>query len=325
MIRRFYVLPLDRGVSDLKADELLTALTESDRFISGLTDSFAGIDVDSRTIVWEMTFRDEETYAGPYMVHPYHVATIDSYLLGDSPERLSHDFAAMRYRIPDGTPHLKEGIRRVLLMNLADGADTSILEALADRSEGTATSVFSSDDIAWRSSKGLRGLTWTHVWEQGFVDLAALNEYLTTPDGVACSNRDGLRRLGADVQSLLVLTYPFSLTAAPRDPDVPTDDQPFLYTITARTSVQDAEPYIRLLEQEYDVALAEVGAKLQSRWRTLDDAYLEAEVQSTWQFDSMVSFKDFRSAMTTDPSWNRFVLNAMPLVRSGTRRFYRAV
>jgi hypothetical protein len=231
----------------------------------------------------------------------------------------------MRYRVPAGAARLEQGIRRVLLMNVAEGSDTSMLQSLAERTEASATSVLATDDIAWRSSKGSRGLTWTHVWEQGFADRAALDAYLATPDGVAGSNRDGLRRLGADVRSLLVLTYPFSLGAAPREPEVPADDEPFLYSITARTAIQDADTYVRLLEQEYDVALVAAGATLLHRWRTLDDAYLETEVQSTWQFASREAFKDFRVATTTDPSWNRFVLEAMPLVRGGTRRFYRAV
>lgn len=324
MIRRFYVLPLDQGTSDQQSRAFVTALTKTDEFISGLTDSFAAVDMNSHTIVWEVMIRDEETYTGPYMVHPYHVATLDNYLLADSPERLAHDFATMRYVVPEGTPRMEQGVRRVLLMNLGDDSDTSPLDELAVQADGMTMSVFSTDEVAWRSSKASRGLTWTHVWEQGFDTPTSLSEYLATPDGVASSTRDGLRRLGMDVQSLLVLTYPFTLKQGVVEPSVRTDDGPSLYTVTARVAVEDVERYITLLEGEYDVALATAGAKLLHRWQTLEDAYLESEVQSTWQFDSMTAFKDFRTGMSSDPSWNRFVLQGMPLVRGGTRRFHRA-
>lgn len=323
MIRRFYVMPLIDGIDDERVDEMTASLSATDRYITGLTDSFAAVDLHSRTVVWEMTFRDEESYTGPYMVHPYHVATLDNYLLADSPEQLSRDYAAMRYTVRAGTPRLERGVRRVLLMNLGDGADVSALEAIADRGDGTALSVLATDDIRWKSSKGSRGLTWTHIWEQAFTDADALDVYLRTADGVASSSRDGLRRLGADVRSLQVLTYPFELHEAPPEPVLAPDDESFLYTITARLSARDVEEYVALLEGEYDVALGRVGAVLLHRWRTNEDAYREAEVQSTWRFDSMAAFVALRTAMPIDESWNRFVRSAMPLVRSGTRRFFR--
>ncbi|MET0710900.1 MAG: hypothetical protein ABWZ30_00135 [Jiangellaceae bacterium] len=322
MIRRFYVLPLERAVPEAKIEEMVAALTAADHLIPGLDDSFAAIDQDSRTVVWEMTFRDEETYTGSYMVHPFHAATIDNYLLGDSPERITHDFAAMRYRVPEGAPRPARGIRRILLMNIADGADLQALEELAVRGDHMLTSVLAPDDIGWLSSKGRGGLTWTHIWEQAFADLEALDHYLASPDGVAGSDRDGLRRLGVDVRSLKVLTYPFALEPAPAGP-VTLDDRPFLYTITARVANDDVETYLGLLEQEYDVVLARAGATLQSRWRTLEGGYLDVEVHSTWQLSSLAAFKELRTVMLDDPSWIRFVLRAMPLVHGGTRRFYR--
>ncbi|ALJ18867.1 NIPSNAP family protein [Microbacterium sp. No. 7] len=325
MIRRFYVLPIDPGVPDERIDDLVRALGESGRFIAGLHDSFAAVDLHSRTVVWEMTFRDEETYTGPYMVHPYHVATIDDFLLGDSPERISHDYAAMRYRMPEGVPRLERGVRRVLLMNLGEGADAGPLEEYAAAGPHMPLSVLSTDEVVWKSSKGSRGLTWSHIWEQGFEDEAALRAYLATPAGIATSNRDGLRRLGVDVRSVLVLTYPFALPPAPPEPAVPEDAEPSLYTVTARLAPGDVDAYVSLLESEYDVSLARAGAVLRHRWRTIDDGYREAEVQSTWEFPSLEHVKGFRTAMAADPSWNRFVLRAMPLVRGGTRRFLRPV
>jgi hypothetical protein len=322
MIRRIYVLPLNPGATAQETEEFVTAFGDTDRYISGLLDSFAGLDLHSSTVVWEMTFAAEETYTGPYMVHPYHIATLDNYLLGDSPQRLSRDFESARYRLPGPVPRLEAGVRRIVLLELPADADAAALAELAAPGDGVATSAFGADDLAWRGSKGRK---WTHVWEQGFTDLAALNAYLRTPAGAASSSRDGFRYLGMPVTAARVLTYPFKLKPAQSPPVTVPEGVPVLYTMTARTAPEDVEAFISLLVRDYDPSLARVGGKLLHRWRTLDHAYREAEVASTWQLESLTAFKDFRQGTVAggDPSWNRFVLNGMPLVKSGTRRFYR--
>jgi hypothetical protein len=323
MLRRIYVLPLNTGLTADQAAEVVTAFDESDRYIAGLIDSAAGIDLDTRTVVWEMSFPQEEAYLGPYMVHPYHIGTLDNYLLRDSPERMTHDFTSARYRVADSVPRLEAGVRRVILLELPDGTDTSAIEALTAPGGDVATSTFGADDIAWKGSKGR---TWTHVWEQGFTDMAALERYLRTPAGVATANKDGFRYLGVKPAAVQVLTYPFTLKPAPAPAEIPADG-PLLYTITARTAAEDADAFIDMLVRDYDPALARVGGKLLHRWRTVDAGYLDTEVQSTWELDSLSAFRDFRQATVGggDPSWNQFVTNGMPLVKDGTRRFYRTV
>jgi hypothetical protein len=156
----------------------------------------------------------------------------------------------------------------------------------------------------------------------------ALNAYLRTPGGMASSNRDGFRYLGVTVTALKVLTYPFKLKRAQSPPaDIPSEGYPILYTMTARTAPEDADIFMAMLARDYDASLARFGGKLLHRWRTLDHAYSQVEVQSTWQLESLSVFRDFRQATVggADPSWSRFVLHGMPLVKSGTRRFYRMV
>jgi hypothetical protein len=324
MIRRFYIMPLNPDVTEGTINEFLKAFSDSDRFISGLLDSSAGLDIDSRTVVWEMMFVDEETYTGPYMVHPYHMATLDNYLIADSPECVAHDIFTARYKLTGATtPRIEEGIRRLVLMKIPEGADASVMEAFAARGEGVATSTFSPDNVAYRFPG--RGLNWTHIWEQGFADRAALNHYLKTPEGIAGTSLEGFKRQGIDVTSVRILTYPFKLHPAQSPFGMPPDTVPILYTITARMALEDVDTYIDLLERHYDPPLARVGAKLVHRWRTVDHAYGEGEVQSMWQLESVAAFTDLRIMTVTDPSWKRFVLNAMPLIRGGTRRFYRAI
>ncbi len=324
MIRRFYILPLKPGLSDAKVDELLRGLDESDLFIPGLVDSSAGVDLASRTVVWENNFVDEESYSGPYMVHPYHIATLDNYVMMDSPECVTHDIYTTRFRVPDGLPRVERGIRRVVLMNVADGSDLSALEALAVPSDDVVTSTFRPDDVGWVSGKGR---SWTHVWDQAFADGAALQRYLRTREGVATSSLEGVKRLGADVRSIKVLTFPFMLksVSAQTPAPMPVDDLPVLYGITVRLASFDVDTYIELLERHYDPYIADGGGELVHRWRSVDQAYGEVEVQSIWQLESMASYSDIRVATLSNPGWNVYVRDAMPLVKSGTRRFYRTV
>lgn len=322
MLRRIYVMPLDAHASAARVSELVRVLDDADRHIAGLVDSCAAVDLYSRTVVWEMVFRDEQTYAGSYMVHPYHVATLDAALLADSPERISHDFDATLYRVQHAPRRVREGVRRIVLMKMPDGADDSVLRRLADRAGDMTLSTLARTDPELRSSIGLK---WTHVWEQTFADVDAMERHLRTAQGLASSTRQGFRQQGVEVQQLRIVAYPFRLKEAQSPPFAVAESGPLLYSMTARVSSLDASTFVELLEQEYDPSLARFGVNLSHRWRTLDHAGSEVEVQSTWQVESIAAFTDFRAttAVGADPSWNRFVVNAMPLVRGGTRRFYR--
>ena len=321
MIRRFYIMPLNHGVGDDKVEEFIQAYNATDAYIPGLLDSAAGVDFDSRTVVWENNFINEDYYAGPYMVAPYHAHTLDNYLLADSPECITHDIFTVRYALAEGSPRLDRGIRRIVLLKLDEGADTSEIEAIAARPEAMATSAFSPDNVGWVSPKGK---AWTHIWDQGFADVASLERFLATREGIACSSLEGIRRLGADVQAIRVFTYPFALKPAAAAFELPADDRPILYSMTAQMEASDLAAFIALLESDYDPFLAEHGIRLVHRWRSVEGAALLAEVRSTWQLDSFAVFNAWRAKANWDPRWNRFARDAMPLVKGGTRRFYAA-
>ena len=324
MIRRFYVLPLLADVPDDKVQEMIAVLSAADRFIPGLLDSSAGVDFDSRTVLWENTFVDEASYSGPYMVHPFHIGAIDNYVMPDSPECITDNTYATRYTTPDAGQEVRSGIRRVLLLNAGTDSDGSALEGLAAHPQGMAASAFGADDVGWVSAKGR---PWTHIWEQSFTDIAQLEHYLATPDGKASSSVEGFASLGIDLSSLKVFTCPFELSPAEHQspPDPPLDSSPVLYTITARTAAADADAYVDLLERHYDRFMAEGSCPLLNRWRTVDQGYLEAEVHSTWQIDSLSAYSDLRATTIADPHWTAFVKDAMPLVQGGSRRFQRTV
>ena len=324
MIRRFYILPVNRGVPEAKVQEMIDVLSAADQFIPGLLDSSAGVDLDSGTVVWENTFVDEASYSGPYMVHPYHIGAIDNYVMPDSPECITDNTYATRYTTSDAAQEVRDGIRRVLLLNANTDEDGEALNALAAQPHGVAASAFGADDVGWVSAKGR---PWTHIWEQSFTDMAQLEGYLGTSDGLACSSQEGFASLGIDLDSLKIFTCPFELSPVEHQspPETPPDTALVLYTITARTAAADVDAYVELLERHYDPFMAEGGCPLLNRWRTVDQSYLVAEVHSTWQIDSLSAYSDLRATTISDPHWTAFVKDAMPLVQGGSRRFHRAV
>ena len=324
MIRRYYILPLMPGVPDAKVQEFIAVLSAADQFIPSLLDSSAGVDLDSRTVIWENTFVDEASYSGPYMVHPYHIGAIDNYVMPDSPECITDNTYTTRYTTPDATQEVRGGIRRVLLLNVSTDVDAAAIQALAAQPQDIAASVFGADDVGWVSAKGR---AWTHVWEQSFTDMAQLKRHLGTRDGTACSSLEGFKSLGIDLCSLKIFTCPFELSPVEHQspPMTPPDTTPVLYTITARTAVADAGTYVELLERCYDPFMVENGSPLLDRRCTIDQGYLDAEVHSTWQIDSLGAYSDLRAKTIADPNWSAFVKDAMPLVQGGSRRFHRAV
>ena len=320
MIRRFYVMPVKPGVTEDQLRHFIDGLNAADMFMHGLFDSSAGVDFESRTVLWEHNFVDEQSYTGAYMVHPYHAATLDDALMPDSPLCIMQDTYVVRYQPPGAIPRMEQGIRRIVLLNLPEEADTSVIEALSAPSADVATSAFYPDNIGWVSFKGR---AWTHVWEQGFTDTDALNRYLRTREGIASSSLEALKRAGVAVKAHKILTCPFQLKPAQSPPEL-SDDVPIFYTITARTALEDVGVYIELLESLYDPYVSEAGGKLLHRWRTVEGGYPEAEVHSTWELKSVAAYNDLRWKLETE-RWQRFVTQAMPLVKGGTRRFYRAV
>ena len=303
---------------------MIDVLNAADHFIPGLLDSSAGVDLDSPTVIWENTFVNEASYSGPYMVHPYHIGAIDNYVMPDSPECITDNTYATRYTTPATAQEVRGGIRRVLLLHASTDADGSALNALAAQPQGMEAFAFGADDVGWVSAKGR---PWTHIWEQSFTDMDQLERYLDTSDGVACSSREGFASLGIDLGSLKIFTCPFQLSPVEDQspPAPPPDTVPVLYSITARTAAHDADAYVELLERHYDQFMAKGGCPLLNRWRTADQGYLEAEVHSTWQIDSLSAYSDLRATTIADPHWTAFVKEAMPLMKGGSRLFQRTV
>lgn len=319
MIRRHYVLPLRMDAAPGAVDEMLDVLSNADRFIPGLLDSSAALDDGGRTVLWENTFVDEAAYTGPYMTHPYHVAAIDDFVMPDSPTALVFRSYAARFTLDDATQTLRSGIRRVVLLSLDTDDQVGAIAGLAEAPTSMATSAFGTDDVGWVSGKGR---AFTHVWEQGFTDRGQLDAHLAAPDA---SGPTQLAGLGLDEDSIEIFTCPFELrpTTDQNPSPAPPDDVPLHYVLTHRVEAADLPAFLDLLETHYDSFMADHGAPLISRTRTVDGGYPVAEIESTWRVESLAAYNAMRSGLAMATGWGLFVRDSIPLVRGGRRRFLR--
>jgi len=142
-------------------------------------------------VVWEHAFASVEAYRR-YMVHPYHAAVIDRFVLSDSPERVVVDDAfgagLFGYRCEGAPFRLERGLRRVVLLRVDRGVDearvrrfTGALERAAGEPSELVLSVVAANSLGGAWFDGVTPVgpppRWTHVWEQGFASWPALGAY----------------------------------------------------------------------------------------------------------------------------------------------------
>ena len=157
-------------------------------------------------LVWEHAYASPEAYRR-YMVHPYHAAVIDRYLLPDAPERIVIDgpLGAGLYGYRCDTPRTgwsagcggscscastpaAVGDRR--------GAPGRTLEEAPDESPDMVVSIMAANSMGSAWFDGVTPVMgpprWTHLWEQGFPSLDALDAYRHGDSTLAAVERAGL-------------------------------------------------------------------------------------------------------------------------------------
>jgi hypothetical protein len=206
VLRRFEIYAIDTAAPGSSVATFADACAGCGRFIPEVLYSKVGRNLSDAPVqlVWEHAFNSVEAY-GRYMVHPYHAAVLDRYLLHDSPERIVQDddlgAALVGYSCDTPVFEMVSGIRRLVFLRVDRGvapADVSRLERTlgeAAHAESMPVSVVSANTFgaAWFDAvTPMPGrLRWTHLWEQGFVDLEAYAAYRDGPSPAAEAERRG--------------------------------------------------------------------------------------------------------------------------------------
>ena len=193
MLRRFEVYALRPDAPEDRARALEAACRDCGRFIPEVLDCAVGTNLSAAPVqlVWEHAYASPEAYRR-YMVHPYHAVVIDRYVLPDAPERIALDgpLGAGLYGYACDAPSYRMigGVRRLVLLRLdvAAGADAvarmpGVLEEASRDVPGMIVSIMAANTMGSAWFDGVTPVMgaprWTHVWEQGFVDLDGLDAY----------------------------------------------------------------------------------------------------------------------------------------------------
>ena len=207
MLRRFEIYAIRSDADEDAVAELERACRECGRYIPEVLDSAVGRNLSEAPVqlVWEHAFRSPEAYQR-YMVHPYHAAILDRYLLPDSPERVVTTdrlgAGLVGYSCPTATYRMPVGVRRLVLLradgglSAEDGARlVESLERARDEVPSMTVSVAGANTLggAWFDAVTPVGPPprWTHLWEQGFPTLDALEAYMGGSTRWASAERTG--------------------------------------------------------------------------------------------------------------------------------------
>jgi len=207
MLRRLEVYALRPDAPAEAVRELHAACRRCGWFIPEVLDCAVGTNLSDAPVqlVWEHAFTSPEAYHR-YMVHPYHATVLDRYLLPDSPERIVVDdpLGAGLLGYSCGTPSYRmvRGVRRLVLLRLdkdASDADVSHLSgtlgAVPRDVPDMVVSVIAANTMGSAWFDGITPVTgppkWTHLWEQGFAGLDALDSYRSGDSTMARVERGG--------------------------------------------------------------------------------------------------------------------------------------
>ena len=84
----------------------------------------------------------------------------------------------------------------------------------------------------------------------------------------------------------------------------------------------DTGRYLELLETSYAPAAAERGLTLVACWHTPENLGEDVTVTAIWSFRDFAEWNEIRRKAVLDPAWHRWVEQATPMRKGGTRRFY---
>lgn len=223
MLRRFevYALRPDAPVDGVHALE--SACRHCGNFIPEVLDSAVGTNRSEAPgqMVWEHAYASAEAY-GRYMVHPYHAVVLDRFLLQDSPERIVVDdplgAGLVGYSCDGPSYRMPGGVRRLVLLRLEGQSSPEDVGRLRDALERApedapemVVSVMAANTMGAAWFDGVTPITgpprWTHVWEQGFSDLDALESYRRGDSRTAAIERSGWQRDGGGIVKRSVDLY----------------------------------------------------------------------------------------------------------------------
>jgi hypothetical protein len=180
-LRRWEMFSVDRAADPAAVAAMRRAMQECDRHIAGISRCAVGVNVSGPPIdvVWETTYASVAAY-GAYMIHPYHAAVLDRFLLPDCPERVTTHNALgaglIGYATDRPEPSEPVARRRLLLLAFGDRSDDAARacdDVAAAGAAGMLESVLAENTMSTRWFDGETDMggtpAWSHIWDQCFA------------------------------------------------------------------------------------------------------------------------------------------------------------
>ena len=196
MLRRYEMYSISPDAPPAAVRRLADAFLRCGDFIPEVLDSAIGTNLSDAPVrlVWEHAYESPEAYQR-YMVHPFHACILDRSLLADSPERIvsDNDLGAglVGYACDGPVYRMQAGVRRLVLL---DGPDEKVAAMIGEET-APRVSVFAENTMGAAWMDGVTPITgrppWTHLWEQGWDDLAAFEAYRDGTSPMAEVERNG--------------------------------------------------------------------------------------------------------------------------------------
>jgi hypothetical protein len=207
MLRRFEMYAFRSDAPNEEKRRLEAACRACSHRIPEVIDSAVHANLSDAPVqlVWEHAYESPAAYRR-YMVHPYHAAELDRFILADSPERVVADdtlgAGLVGYQCDEPVYRTSGGTRRIVLLRVGaevssqhEGELRAALEAAPAEAPEMVLSVAAPNTLGGAWFDGVTPLgrppRWSHLWEQGFSDRSALDSYLTGSSHLARAERAG--------------------------------------------------------------------------------------------------------------------------------------
>jgi len=200
VLRRYEMYSISPDAPPAAVRRLADAFVRCGEFIPEVLDSAIGTNLSDAPVrlVWEHAYESPDAYKR-YMVHPFHACILDRSLLADSPERIvsDNDLGAglVGYSCDGPVYRLSHGVRRLVLLDLAPDDDADGVAAMIAKETAPRVSIFAENTFGPAWMDGVTPITgrppWSHLWEQGWDDLAAFEAWRDGPSPMAEVERTG--------------------------------------------------------------------------------------------------------------------------------------
>ena len=328
MLRRFETYGFAAHATPETQAELARVLRRTGTYIPEVLDSAVGRNRSATAVdlVWEHAYEHPDAYAR-YMCHPFHICILDRHLLPENPEcitasRRELQLGLLGYEVAGAPFRWEHGVRRVVAMKTAPGADAAaVASLLAELNARVGAVPEVRVSVAAENTMGLEWFPdgWTHVWEQAFDDEAAM---------LRVAEHDAALLGASPMGEWLDVWY--EIEREPTGAAAVSDARAFARTgstllhlvETVVVAPEDTEAYLEAFERLYLPGARQRGMNLLSCTHTPRGIGEDVRVMVVFAIGGWADWEQARNTAVVDPAMPEWLAARRALVKEGSRHFH---